>query len=510
MKFKTKKLVMAVSLALACQGASAGEKEELEALRQTTLNLIQALVDQGLLPKKQAEALITRAAINPLTEASSSKTEEGVIRVPYVPESVKKEIREQIKHEVLAQAKNERWGDPGALPDWVGRFKLDGDVRLRYQKDIFQKDNFTPTQLAPFGININNTLEDRERLRLRARLNVKAKVTDDLVAGLRLTTGNTTEPVSTNQTLGTSFNKYSVMFDQVYLKYDPYRWLSASGGRIPNPWFSTDLVWDKDLNFEGVAATLKPRITDNLTGFLTGGAFPLQEIESSDTVKAKSKWLYGVQGGGEWISDNQSKFKVGLAYYQYMNVAGKPNTVLNSTNFNGTAPQFRQKGNSVFNIDNDGNPATNLWALSSNFREINLTASADFAAFDPVHVIVTGDYVKNVGFNRSEILQRTGQDIEPRVKGYQTKVTLGMLDTYKLGDWQAYVGYRHLERDAVLDAFTDSDFHLGGTDTKGYFVGGNYGIGKNAWLSMRYMSADAIDGPPLAIDVLQVDLNAKF
>jgi hypothetical protein len=27
---------------------------------------------------------------------------------------------------------------------------------------------------------------------------------------------------------------------------------------------------------------------------------------------------------------------------------------------------------------------------------------------------------------------------------------------------------------------------------------------------MRYLSADQIDGPPLAIDVLQVDLNAKF
>ena len=78
------------------------------------------------------------------------------------------------------------------------------------------------------------------------------------------------------------------------------------------------------------------------------------------------------------------------------------------------------------------------------------------------------------------------------------------------GEWQAYFGYRHLERDAVLDAFTDSDFHLGGTDAKGYFIGGNYGLNKNASVGLRYLSADQIDGPPLAIDVLQVDLNAKF
>ena len=64
--------------------------------------------------------------------------------------------------------------------------------------------------------------------------------------------------------------------------------------------------------------------------------------------------------------------------------------------------------------------------------------------------------------------------------------------------------------DAVLDAFTDSDFHLGGTDTKGYILGGSFGIDKNTWFTMRWLSADPIDGPPLSIDVLQADLNARF
>ena len=70
--------------------------------------------------------------------------------------------------------------------------------------------------------------------------------------------------------------------------------------------------------------------------------------------------------------------------------------------------------------------------------------------------------------------------------------------------------YRYLQRDAVLDAFTDSDFHLGGTDTQGYRITGLYGLTKNLWMRARWMSATEIDGPPLSIDVLQVDLNAKF
>ena len=62
----------------------------------------------------------------------------------------------------------------------------------------------------------------------------------------------------------------------------------------------------------------------------------------------------------------------------------------------------------------------------------------------------------------------------------------------------------------MLDAFTDSDFHLGGTNSKGWLLGGSYGLTENAWLTARYMSADEIDGPPLGIDVFQLDLNAKF
>ena len=80
----------------------------------------------------------------------------------------------------------------------------------------------------------------------------------------------------------------------------------------------------------------------------------------------------------------------------------------------------------------------------------------------------------------------------------------------KRSDWQFTTAYKYLERDAVLDAFTDSDFHLGGTDTKGWILGGSYGLGANAWLTLRWLSANEIDGAPLAIDILQVDVNAKF
>ena len=77
-------------------------------------------------------------------------------------------------------------------------------------------------------------------------------------------------------------------------------------------------------------------------------------------------------------------------------------------------------------------------------------------------------------------------------------------------NWQVFFGYRYLERDAVLDAFTDSDFRLGGTDAQGYFIGGSFAWDRNAWLSAKWMSADEIDGLSFSVDVLQVDFNARF
>jgi len=504
-------IIIVVTLLLLPTAAIAAERGELEELRATTLNLIRLLVDEGLVTRDRAEQLIRQAERSrPSKEAPADAKPPAVVRVPYVPEVVKQEIREQIKQEVLAQARSERWGDPGTLPSWIDRFTLEGDLRLRYQSDRYQNSN-TPAlayQLLT-GTPTTNTTEDRERLRVRGRLGVYGRVNEWIGAGIRLTTGSG-DPVSTNQTLGNSFNKYSLFVDRAYLRLDPAEWFTLSAGRIPNPWMGTDLVWNENLNFEGVAASLKPRLRDDLTGFFTLGVFPLEEVESSPTVSASDKWLYGAQAGLDFTTPNNSRMRLGLALYEYKNTEGIPNPTLGSTLFDRTAPQYRQKGNSLFNIDNDGDPNTNLYALASRFRTVNLTASVDVAKWDPVHVVLTADYVKNIGFDRDEIRTRTGVDLAPRTRGYQFRIDAGMPRIRDRGDWQFFIGYKYLQRDAVLDAFTDSDFRLGGTDAKGYLIGGSFGIARNTWLGLRFSSANAIDGPPLSIDVIQLDLAARF
>lgn len=517
------KMVVLVVLA-ACSGtvwaAPDDARARVELLHETTLNLIQLLVEQGVLKQEAADALLRKAqqqAAEKAAQAIAPEAEPGknVVRVTYVPEHVKRELREQVRQEVVAQAKLERWGDVNAVPEWLDRLKWEGDVRLRYQGDLFADRNAPEAWLQAAGQDIDNTLEDRHRERVRLRLGLNANITGGVDAGIRITTGNTSDPVSTNQTLGNTGNKYSMVLDRAFLKLQPLDDLTLWGGRIPNPFFSTDLVWDDDVSFEGAAMSYAPGAQEPQRAFkpfVTAGVFPLQEIEESNDTRAKDKWLYAAQAGLEWVPSTRARFKFGVAYYDYANIAGVPNPMLDDTLYDATAPQFTQKGNSLFNIDNDGVDATNLWALASDYRIGTLTLVADFADYYPIHIIGSFDWARNFGFDLDEVLARgpLNEDLEPGGDGYQARVIIGFPKVSERHEWQAFVGYRYLESDAVLDAFTDSDFHLGGTNHKGFMIGGSYGLYRNTWVSARWMSSDEIGGYPLSIDVFQLDLNAKF
>src|SRR5262249_34429154 len=149
-------------------------------------------------------------------------------------------------------------------------------IRMRYEWDLFDPRNRSAGTASPFPnfnalnagnpFDINtiaqtnsplptlNTTTNRERMRIRARLGLTADIIDDLQAGIRMATGNTTNPVSTNQTLGTDLNKENFLLDLAYLQYKPTSWLTMWAGRFANPWFSSDLVWSNELAFDGIAA----------------------------------------------------------------------------------------------------------------------------------------------------------------------------------------------------------------------------------------------------------------
>jgi hypothetical protein len=389
--------------------------------------------------------------------------------------------------------------------DWSQRVRVGGDFRLRYEQDFFDAGNgdfLSPSNPA----QLMNSKVDRQALKLRARLAVEAKLSDDFQAGIGLATDTNRSPgspISTNATLGDSFNKKAFALDKAFLKWSPDPALTLWAGRFANPWLSTDLVWDQDVNFDGLALQYRPQLSSNWGLFLGTGIFPVQEVE----LAQHDKWLFGSQIGVQYGSTEGMSAKLAVAYYNFMNTVGQVNDPAQPGVKDWTAPAFQQKGNTLMDIDPGAAIKT---AYASAFRELNLTGSLDLGYWQPVHVVLSADYVKNLGFNQKDVDLRTGSSVKKETEGFQVGLSVGHPQTLELGDWKGVFSYKYLESDAVMDAFTDSDFHLGGTNSRGWIAGLDLGLAKDVWLSTRWFSANEISGPPLAIDVLHVNLNAKF
>jgi hypothetical protein len=333
--------------------------------------------------------------------------------------------------------------------------------------------------------------------------------------GIGLATGSSTNPVSTNSTLGDSFNKKSFLIDLAYLKWQPLKELTLWGGRFANPWFGSDLVWDPDVNFDGVAFSYKPQLTSSLSMFLTGGAFPLQDIE----FISYGKWLYAGQLGLQYRDDEKLTARVAAAIYAFEHTVGQVNNggidvssgkPISLGDKDWSAPQYIQKGNTYINIDPTGLQSNAKMAYAAEFRELNFSGSLDLGFWDPLRVVLMGDYVNNIGYDRAYVNSLTGHEVKKETEGYQFGLSVGYPDTRDYGQWKVLANYKYLEADAVMDAFAESDFHLGGTNAKGWIVGGDLGVGKNVWLSTRWITTNEISGPPLAIDVFQFNVHARF
>jgi polyhydroxyalkanoate synthesis regulator phasin len=534
-------VALAMGAMAAAANAAATDEQRLTELQHTVENLLRALVDKGVMTREQAETLVTNAQTKAQSDAAAELADKqaqeerdaGAVRVPYVPQIVKDEIEKQVLSDLTPQVTNQVVSEAlsndslaRSLPDWVRRMRWSGDLRVRGQSDTFASDNFANSYIDVLAVNdkggfaragvagFANTTEDRQRLRVRARLGFDVELGYGWTAGARITTGNNLrDAVSTNQTLGNYAGRYTVGFDQAWVRWSGQnrtnrQSLAVTGGRMGNPWLSSDLVWDQDVMFEGVAGNYRYSFSRDdafaRNWFVTAGAFPLQEIELSN----KDKWLLGGQTGLDWKTLSGSRYRLGAAYYDYRNITGVRNA-FNSTLLDYTAPVFAQRGNTLYDIHNDGG-ATNLLALAGEYRLADITANLDFPVGSAHRLSFNADIVENIGYDRGAVLATSGIDDEERTRGYQGEIAFGSARLAERHAWRASLAYRYLERDAVLDAFTDSDFRLGGTDVKGFILGIDFAFSPRAFTRLRYLSGNEIDGAPFGVDVLQLDMNATF
>jgi len=562
------------------------------------VNLLKRLVKRGVLTQEDADELTkeaqndaataraqaqadaaaaSQAVVSQVTEKAAEMTppppSEDEVRVPYVPAIVKQEITDEVKQDVLKQARDENWANPRAIPDWVTRWTFTGDVRTRYEGDFYPNTN-DDTGAFPNFNSINTGApfdvagtefspqydvdQDRERFRERARIGANVDLQDGFSAGIRLASGQDDSPVTENQTLGLAnsgqggdFSKYSIWLDRAFLKYeyqvdgDRDKDFSVTVGRMDNPFFSTTLDWARDLGFDGITAQGRYKVARGVTPFLTLGAYPVFNTDfnfaSNQPAKYESedKYLFAGQVGTDWTINKDFNAKVAGALYYFENIEGHlsdpftPLTSADQGNTDDSRPAFAQNGNTYFPIRDIVPTAQNdfgtidqfqYYGLATPFHELDVTGQLNYDHFAPIRVSLIGEVTDNLAWDGAKINGIAVNNRGPNTAsgalgnyqggniGWILTLTVGHAALEKLWDWSVDIGYRYVESDAVVDGFNDSDFGapLTGTNLKGYTVGGNLALGKRVWLGLHLMSADSIAGPPFKSDVVQFDINGKF
>lgn len=538
--------------------------------QNVTVNLITRLVQKGILTQAEAVEMIQQAEADAQAAQAAAlppiPTNDGM-SVTYIPEVVKNQMRDQIQQELMAHAREEKWSEKSS-PDWTSKFRPFGDFRARYESQFMGEENdpfdgFTNYNAINQGLpydatNLTNNLppsfnvdQNRQRTRLRARMGAEVMLGDGFNGGVRLASGETNTPTSTNQTFGGSggnFSKYELWLDRFFLSYEAGpgdgEELLFLVGRFDNPFVYSDIQWDDDVGFDGLAARGRVKMNDHATTFFTAGYFPLYNTDLAvatnqpQKFKSEDRWLTGAQIGIDLKIKDDLSAKVGIAYYDYANMTGKlsslfiPLSAQDAGDTDHTRTGFGQRGNTRMALRNiDNSTAANdfgnkyqyqYYGLAAEFRNLTLTSRIDYDHFKPVRMSVIAEAIKNIAFDESAVAARaysdgrsgrtidTLNDFYGGDTAYNLTFQIGKPELSHFGDWQASFGYRYIESDAVVDAFTDSNFGGASTNVKGFILGGSMAVSPVVRVALRWMSSDQIAGPTYSLDTLLLDLNARF
>ncbi|MFH1718006.1 MAG: putative porin, partial [Planctomycetota bacterium] len=189
-------------------------------------------------------------------------------------EAKQKQQSEQMEKEISEAVKDKQLG---ALPDslkWAEKVKISGDLRYRHEHTD-EEDGSNPGRWQ-------NGL-DRERI--RARLMFEAIVNDEWDVAFRIASGNDRSPISANQDLEDAFSQKNFWLDLAYFDWHPAaaEELNVTGGKIKNPFYvvgKNQLIWDVDLNPEGIAAQVHKPLSNGDQLFVNGGGFWVDESSS--------------------------------------------------------------------------------------------------------------------------------------------------------------------------------------------------------------------------------------
>jgi hypothetical protein len=395
---------LAVMVAMGSTPAMAQTAEDFAAMKAE----IQALRDAQA--RSDAEIAGLKAQLGAQSAAASAPSEAPPTQIaqsPATPQpgsSFVQRAPETATYASAAAPVNPAGGSaPGTPPASVpSKLTINGDFRLRYESNFGDAD-----------------ARNRDRGVLRARLRAAYAVNKWLTVGGQLSTGDADDPNSTDITLSNFDDDLDVSLDQVYAKFALGN-LTLYGGKIPQPFVRTELVWDGDVSPQGVSASYKFNLGGGASLKANGLYFLIDE-----SVAGKNSDMIGGQIALETSPSAPLKFELAAGYYDYQ---------LGST-AGGDTGDFR----------------TNRFLAGrylSDFDLLDVIAAVQYNGIGeawPVRLV--GDYVHNFGAT-------AGDD-----SGFGVDLLVGRAS--KKGDLRFGYGYAQTGVDAVFAAFSQDNTNIG-------------------------------------------------
>jgi Putative porin len=444
----------------------------------------------------------------------------------------KKLITDQEAEEVRAELTKESTTTPAGkwkLSTPIQELELYGDVRLRYD--------------LRSGENLSNDTMQRSRERYRIRLGLRGILADDWFFGVRLETSQ--NPRSSNVTFGDDTSTSSpggggpfakgsdgVNVGLAYLGYKGFRDITITAGKIPNPMVMTLMVWDVDINPEGLSEQWKHTFTfgndaETETASYTkdGTALPVEKKKAGSSklkidvfanfgqfiyddsnpenpigpaprnIPNTDAFLLAWQVGAKFSFPNNLYAQIAPTFYNYTGTGDTFNTF-----FRGDLTTQNQTGvNSLLVFDI---PAEIGWKLG----DLPMRLFADFA------VNLDGDDRAAAAGHPDKGDQRYA---------FQVGAAVGQLK--KKGDWQLTVFYQRQDQYSLDPNLVDTEFFDSKLNLAGIGVTADYMLSDAVWIQFLYTYAERADhslgtggfgdiaiSPLKNYQLFQVDLNLKF
>ena len=463
----------------------------------------------------------------------------------------KKIINDQEAEEVRAELIKETATTSGGkwkLSSPITELELYGDVRVRYEYRGGQTTDNTA---------LHDDWQERQRERYRLRLGLRGSLVDDWFFGIRLETS--ANPRSTNITFaddtssssaggGGPFAKGSdgIAVGQAYVGYRGFPDITLTAGKMPQPLVTTLMVWDADINPEGVAEQWKHSLNFSFGGgesaaaasYSKDGKSVAAATNSSEPFKLKidlfanfAQFIYddsnpenplGVRAvsGGRLVPNTDAfmlawqlgaKFNFPKTFY--LQIAP---TLYNYTG-NGDTFNTHFVGGSA--------TATNTVSLATNQTGINsllvLDVPMEFGwKLGELPMRIFGDFAVNL--DGQERANAAGHP-EKGNQRYAYQIGLGIGQLKVKHDWQINVFWQHTEQYALDPNLVDSDIFDSRVNMQGVVVQAGYALSDAVVFNLTYGNGSRSDtalgtggvadigiNPLDRYQIFHADLNVKF